>query len=107
MKKTAISSSALSIMVLILGLLFMLHDLPYSNYIMSISLLLLAVSLIIFYTLEKHFMYIAGAIFCTLPITGLLFTQLNLAGAKLLLTIGLTFFAVFFVPWFAFKCFKG
>jgi len=106
MKKTAISSSALSIMVLILGLLFMLHDLPYSNYIMSISLLLLAVSLIIFYTLEKQIMYIAGAIFCMLPITGLIFTQLNMPGAKFLLTIGLVFFAIFFVPWFAFKCFK-
>ena len=88
MKKTAISSSALSIMVLILGLLFMLHDLPYSNYIMSISLLLLAVSLIIFYTLDKHLMYIVGAVFCMLPITGLIFTQLNLPGAKSLLTIG-------------------
>jgi hypothetical protein len=106
MKNTAISSSALSIMVLILGLLFMLHDLPYSNYIMSISLLLLAVSLIIFYTLEKHIMYIAGAVFCMLPITGLIFTQLNLPGSKFLLTIGLGFFAVFFIPWFAFKCFK-
>jgi len=93
-------------MVLILGLLFMLHDLPYSNYIMSISLLLLAISLIIFYTLEKQMMYIAGAIFCMLPITGLIFTQLNMPGAKFLLTIGLAFFAAFFVPWFAFKCYK-
>jgi hypothetical protein len=106
MKKTAISSSALSIIVLILGLLFMLHNLPYSNYILSISLLILSISLIIFYTLEKQIMYIAGSLFCMLPITGLIFTQLNMPGAKFLLTIGLVLFGIFFVPWFAFKCFK-
>ena len=100
MKLTAISSAALSVMVLILGLLFMLHELPYSNYI-------LVVSLIIFYTLDKEIMYIAGAIFCLLPIIGLMFTQLNLPGARLLLTVGLILFGIFFVPWFALKCFKG
>jgi hypothetical protein len=52
-------------------------------------------------------MYIAGAVFCVLPIMGLMFTQLNLPGARLLLTVGLILFAIFFVPWFAFKCFKG
>ena len=107
MKLTAISSAALSVMVLILGLLFMLHELPYSNYILVISLLLLGISLIIFYTLDKEIMYIAGAIFCLLPIIGLMFTQLNLPGARLLLTVGLILFGIFFVPWFALKCFKG
>jgi hypothetical protein len=106
MKKTAFASSALSVMVLILGMLFMLHEIPYTNYIMSISLLLLAVSLIIFYTLEKQTMYIAGAVFCILPITGLFFNQLNMPGSKFLVTIGLILFAIFFVPWFAFKCYK-
>jgi hypothetical protein len=107
MKLTAIASAALSVMVLILGLLFMLYELPYSNYILVISLLLLAVSLIIFYNLDKEKMYIAGAIFCLLPIMGLMFTQLNLPGAKLLLTTGLILFGLFFVPWFAIKSFKG
>ncbi len=106
MKKTAYASSALSVIVLILGLLFILHEFPYSNYIMSISLLLLAVSLIIFYTLEKQTMYIAGAIFCMLPIAGLFFTQLNMPGSKFLVTMGLILFAVFFVPWFTLKCYK-
>jgi len=106
MKLTAISTAALSVLVLILGLLFMLHELPYSNYILAVSLLLLAVSLIIFYNLDKQLMYIAGAIFCLLPIMGLMFTQLNLPGAKMLLTVGLVLFGIFFVPWFAFKRFK-
>jgi hypothetical protein len=106
MKKTAFASSALSVMVLILGLLFMLYEFPYSNYIMSISLLLLAVSLMIFYTLEKQSMYIAGAVFCVLPIAGLFFTQLNMPGSRFLVTIGLILFALFFVPWFTLKCYK-
>ncbi len=106
MKLTAIASAALSIMVLILGLLFMLNELPYSNYILVISLLLLGISLIIFYNLDKRIMYVVGAIFCLLPIMGLMFTQLNLPGAKLLLTAGLVLFGLFFVPWFAIKCFK-
>ena len=107
MKLTAIASASLSVMVLILGLLFMLHELPYSNYILVVSLVLLGVSLVIFYNLDKKIMYIVGAIFCLLPIMGLMFTQLNLPGARLLLTVGLILFAIFFVPWFAFKCFKG
>jgi hypothetical protein len=106
MKKTAFASSALSVMVLIIGLLFMLYEFPYSNYIMSISLLLLAVSLMIFYTLEKQPMYIAGGVFCALPIAGLFFSQLNMPGSKLLVSIGLILFALFFVPWFALKCYK-
>lgn len=106
MKKTAYASSALSIMALIAGLLFMLHELPYSNYVLSISLFLLAVSLIIFYTLDKQLMYAAGAIFCFLPMVGLLFRQLSLPGSTLLVTAGLLLFAVFFIPWFAFKCYK-
>jgi hypothetical protein len=106
MKKTAFTSSALSVMVFILGLLFMLYEFPYSNYIMSISLLLLAVSLIIFYTLEKQTMFIAGAVFCVLPIAGLFFDQLNMPGSKFLVSIGLILFAIFFVPWYALKCYK-
>lgn len=106
MKKTAYTSSALSIMVLILGMLSMLYGFPYTNYIISISLLLLAVALIIFYTLEKQTMYIAGGVFCTLPITGLFMNQLNMPGAKFLVTIGLILFALFFVPWFTFKWYK-
>ncbi len=106
MKLTAISSAALSVMVLILGLLFMLHEIPYSNYILVVSLLLLGISLIIFYNLDKKLMYIAGAIFCLLPIMGLMFTQLNLPGSRLLLTVGLVLFGIFFVPWFAIKSFK-
>ena len=51
MRKTAFASSTLSVMTLILGLLFMLHQIPYSNYILALSLFLLAASLIIFYTL--------------------------------------------------------
>ena len=107
MKLAAIASASLSVMVLILGLLFMLHDLPHSNYILVVSLVLLGTSLIIYYNFDKQLMYIAGAIFCLLPIMGLMFTQLNLPGAKFLLTVGLILFAIIFVPWFAFKCFKG
>jgi hypothetical protein len=106
MKKTAFTSSALSVMVFILGLIFMLYEYPFSNYIMSVSLLLLAVSLIIFYTLEKQTMYIAGAVFCVLPIAGLFFDQLNMPGSKFLVSIGLILFAIFFVPWYALKCYK-
>ena len=106
MKKTAFASSALSIMVLIIGLLFMLHELPYSNYVLSISLFLLAASLIIFYTLDKQIMYIAGSIFCFLPMVGILFRQLSLPGGTLLVTAGLLLFAVFFIPWYAMKCYR-
>ena len=106
MKKTAFASSALSIIILILGLLLMLFELPFSNYIISISLLLLAVSLMIFYTLEKQPMFIAGGVFCALPIAGLLFSQLNMPGARLLVSIGLILFALFFVPWFALRCYR-
>ena len=107
MKKTAYASSALSIVSLIFGLLFMLHDLPYSYYILSISLFLLAASLIIFYTLDKQIMYIAGSIFCFLPMVGILFRQLSLPGSTLLVTAGLLLFAIVFVPWFVVKCYKG
>ena len=107
MKKTAYASSALSIMVLIVGFLFMLHELPYSNSILSISLFLLAASLIIFYTLDKQIIYIAGAVFCFLPMVGILFRQLSLPGGTLLVTAGLLLFAVFFIPWYAMKCYKG
>ena len=106
MKKTAYASSALSILVLIMGLLFLYHQLPYSNYILTLSLFLLAASLIIFYTLDKKYMYIAGAIFCFLPLVGLLFRQLSLTGADLLITVGLLLFAFLFIPWFAFKCYR-
>ena len=106
MKKTAFITCALSVIFLILGLLFVLHEFPYSNYIMSISLLLLAVSLIIFYTLDKQLMYIAGAVFCLFPIAGLFFTQLNMPGSKFIVTLGLVMFAVFFVPWATLKCYK-
>ena len=106
MRIASIVSASLSVMVLIGGLLFMVHDLPYGNYVLAVSLLLLGITLVITYNLDKKMMYIAGAIFCVLPIMGLTFTQLNLPGAKLLLTVGLIFFAIFFVPWFAFKCFK-
>jgi hypothetical protein len=107
MKKTAFASSALSVMALIAGMLFLLYDLPYSYYILAISLSLLAASLIIFYSLDKQFMYLGGALFCLLPMGGLLLRQLNLPGADLLVTVGLVLFALFFVPWFAFKCFKN
>jgi hypothetical protein len=106
MKKTAFASSALSIIVLIIGLLFLLHEIPYSNYILSISLFLLAASMIVFYNLEKKIMYIAGAIFCFLPMVGILFRQLSLPGSSLLVTAGLLLFAVFFIPWFAMKCYR-
>jgi hypothetical protein len=107
MKKTAFASSALSIMALIIGLLLMLHEMPYSNYILSISLFLQAASLIIFYTLDKHLMYIAGSIFCFLPMVGILFRQLSLPGSVLLVTAGLLLFAIFFIPWYAMKCYKA
>lgn len=107
MKKTAYASSALSIMALIMGLLFLVHDVPYSYYILAISLFLLAVSLIVFYTFDKQYMYIVGAIFCFLPMVGLLFRQLSLPGANLLVTIGLIHFALLFIPWYAIKCYRG
>ena len=106
MKKTAYASSALSIMSMIIGLLFMLHELPYSNYLLAISLFLLATSLIIFYTLDKQIMYIAGSIFCFLPMVGILFRQLNLPGGIHLITAGLLLFAFIFIAWFAMRCYK-
>jgi hypothetical protein len=106
MKKTAYASSSLSLMALIMGLLFLFHNIPYSNYILSLSLFLLAASLIIFYSTEKKYMYIAGAIFCFLPMVGLLFRQLNLSGADLMVTFGLVLFALLFIPWFAIKCYR-
>ncbi len=107
MKKTAYASSALSIMSLIMGLLFMVHGIPYFNYILAISLFLLAASLIVFYSIDKQYMYIAGAIFCFLPMFGLMFRQLNLPGADLLVTVGLLLFALLFIPWYAMKCYKS
>jgi hypothetical protein len=107
MKKTAFASSALSIMFLIIGMIFLLYDLPYSYYVLALSLSLLASSLIIFHSIEKHFMYIAGAIFCLLPMGGLLLRQLRLPGADLLVTVGLILFALLFIPWFTLKCYKG
>ena len=101
MRKTAFASSALSIMVLILGLLFMLHQVSYSNYILALSLFLLAASLIIFYTLDKQFMFVIGAIICFLPMVGIMFRQLNLPGADLIITGGLILFAIVFIPWYA------
>ena len=107
MKKTAYASSALSIMTLIIGLLFVLHEIPYSNHILVLSLFLLASSLIIFYTLDKHIMFIAGAIFCFLPTVGILFRQLSLPGSTMLVTAGLFLFAIFFIPWYAMKCYNA
>jgi hypothetical protein len=107
MKKTAYASSALSIMALVMGLLFLVHNVPYSNYILALSMSLLAASLIIFYTLDKEIMYLAGAFFCFLPMAGLLFRQLSLPGADVLVTVGLILFAIFFIPWFAMKCYKS
>ena len=101
MKKTAYASAALAFIILIFGLLFMLYQLPFHNYVISIGLLLLATSMIIFYSLDKKMMYIAGAFFCALPIAGLLFRQLNLPGANFLLAAGLLAFALFFIPWYA------
>ncbi len=106
MKKTAFVSAALSIMSLIIGMIFLLYDLPYSYYILALSLSLLAASLIVFHSIDKHYMYIAGAVFCLLPMGGLLFRQLNLPGADLLVTVGLVLFALLFIPWFALKCYR-
>lgn len=107
MRKTAYASAALSIMALIMGLLFLVHAIPYSNYILVLSLFLLASSLIVFYSVDKRYMYIAGSIFCFLPMVGLMFRQLSLPGADLLVTVGLFLFAAIFVPWYAWRCYKG
>jgi len=107
MKKTAFASSALSIMSLIIGMLFLLYDLPYSYYILALSLSLLAASLIIFYSIDKQYMYVLGAVFCLLPMGGLLLRQLSLPGADLLVTVGLILFALLFIPWYTLKCYKG
>ena len=106
MRKTAFASSALSIMTLVLGLLFMLHQIPFSNYILALSLFLLAASLIIFYTLNKHIMFIVGVVFCFFPMAGLMFRQLSLPGAELIITIGLFLFAILFIPWYVYRSYK-
>ena len=106
MKKTAFASSALSFMTLVLGLLFMLHQIPNSNYILALSLFLLAASLIIFYTLNKQVMFIIGAIFCFFPTAGLMFRQLSLPGAELIITVGLFLFAILFIPWYVYRSYK-
>jgi hypothetical protein len=107
MRKTAFASSALSVMTLILGLLFMLYQLSYSNYILAISLFLLAASMIIFYTLNKQIMFVVGAIFCFLPMVGIMFRQLSLPGAELIITGGLILFALFFIPWYAYNSYRN
>jgi|GEM_PF-2565096 len=107
MRKTAFASSTLSVMTLILGFLFMLHQIPYSNYILALSLFLLASSLIIFYTLNKQIMYIVGAVCCFLPMAGMMFRQLSLPGAELIITGGLFLFAILFIPWYAYRSYKG
>jgi hypothetical protein len=84
----------------------MLHQLPFSNYILALSLFLLAASLIIFYTLNQHFMYVVGAILCFLPMAGMMFRQLSLPGAELIITGGLFLFAILFIPWYAYKSYK-
>jgi hypothetical protein len=106
MRKTAFASSALSIMTLVLGLLFMLHQVSYSNYILALSMFLLAASLIIFYTLNKQIMYVVGAIFCFFPMAGMMFMQLSLPGAELIITVGLFLFAILFIPWLAYWSYK-
>jgi hypothetical protein len=106
MKKTAFASSAISVMTLILGLLFMLNQIPHSNYILILSLFLLAVSLVIFYSLNKQIMYVVGAIFCFLPMAGMMFRQLSLPGAELIITAGLFLFAILFIPWYAIRSYK-
>ena len=106
MRKTAFASSALSIMTLILGLLLMLHQLTYSNYILALSLFLLAASLIIFYTLNRQIMFIVGAVFCFFPMVGIMFRQLSLPGADLIITGGLLLFAILFIPWIAYRNYK-
>ena len=89
-----------------MGLLFLVYNIPHSYYILALSLFLLAASLVVFYTFDKAYMYIAGAIFCFLPMVGLVFRQLNLPGADLLVTVGLVLFALSFIPWYAMKCYK-
>jgi len=106
MQKTAFASSALSIMTLVLGLLFMLHQIPYSNYILALSLFLLAASLIIFYALNKQFMFVVGAVFCFFPMAGIMLRQLSLPGAELIITGGLFLFAILFIPWYAYRSYK-
>jgi hypothetical protein len=106
MRKTAYASAALALIILIFGLLFMLYHVLLSNYLLSLGLLLLAIALIIFYTIDKKLMYVAGAISCVLPITGLLFKQLNLPGANLLVALGLLAFALLFIPWFTINTYK-
>ena len=107
MKKTAFISFTLSVMALILGLLFMLHQISYSNYILALSLFLLAASLIIFYTLNRQIMFVAGAVFCFLPMVGIMFRQLNLPGADLIITGGLILFAILFIPWYAYISYRN
>lgn len=94
-------------MALVMGMLLLVYNIPFSYYILAISLFLMAVSLIIFYTFDKQYMYVAGAIFCFLPMVGLLFRQLSLPGADLLVTVGLVLFAILFIPWYAMKCYRN
>jgi hypothetical protein len=87
MRKTAFASSALSIL--------------------AISLFLLAASMIIFYTLNKKIMFVVGAIFCFLPMVGIMFRQLSLPGAELIITGGLILFALCFIPWYAYISYRN
>jgi predicted membrane protein len=106
MRKTAFASAAFAFIILIFGLLLLLYHVPLSNYLLSLGLLLLAISLIIFYTIDKKLMYVVGAISCILPITGLLFLQLNLPGANFFVALGLLTFALLFIPWYAITSYK-
>jgi len=106
MKKTAYISAALAFIILSFGLLGTLYHVPLSHYLLSIGLLLLSISMIIFYTIDKQLMYVVGSISCILPITGLLFRQLNLPGANFLVALGLMAFALLFIPWFTIKSYK-
>jgi hypothetical protein len=106
MKKTAFISAALAFIILIFGLLFVLYHVSLSNYLLLLGLLVLSISLIIFYTIDKQLMYVIGAISCILPITGLILKQLNIPGANLLVALGLLVFALLFIPWFAIKSYR-
>ena len=106
MKKTAYVSAAFAFIILIFGLLCMLYHVPLSNYLLSLGLLLLAISMIIFYNIYKKLVYVAGAIFSILPFTGLIFKQLNLPGADFLVALGLMAFALLFIPWYTINSYK-
>ncbi len=51
-------------------------------------------------------MYVVGAIFCFLPMAGIMFRQLSLSGAELIITGGLIMFAILFIPWYAHHSYK-